>query len=113
MKSQGLPLEGLKGLAPPNIPTPRAIGLGLLIVLGILLVWSSVFMVKTEEVGVVLTFGKYSRQADPGLRIKWPWPVQTVVGCRCNASSKQSSVSAPSAPACARSIPGACTPMSR
>jgi membrane protease subunit HflK len=80
MKSQGLPLEGLKGLTPPNVPTPRAAGLGLLIVLGILLVWSSVFMVKTEEVGVVLTFGKYSHQADPGLRIKWPWPVQTVVG---------------------------------
>jgi membrane protease subunit HflK len=80
MKSQGLPLEGLKGLAPQNVPTLRAVGLGLLVVLGILLVLSSVFMVKTEEVGVVLTFGKYSHQADPGLRIKWPWPLQTVVG---------------------------------
>ena len=36
-------------------------------------------MVKTEEVGVVLTFGKYSHQADPGLRVKWPWPFQTVM----------------------------------
>jgi membrane protease subunit HflK len=80
MKSQGSPLEGLKGLAPQNVPTLRAVGLGLLAVLGILLVWSSVFMVKTEEVGVVLTLGKYSHQADPGLRVKWPWPLQTVVG---------------------------------
>ena len=69
MKSQGSPLEGLKGLAPPNVPSLRAVGLGLLVVVGILLVRSSVFMVDTEEVGVVLTFGKYSHQADPGLRM--------------------------------------------
>ncbi len=80
MKSQGLPLEGLKGLVPPNVPTLKSVGLGLLVVLGILLVWSSVFKVNTEEVGVVLTFGKYSHQADPGLRMKWPWPLQTVEG---------------------------------
>ena len=53
--------------------------MGLLGLLGLLLVWSSVFMVETEEVGVVLTFGKYSRQAAPGLRVKAPWPFQTVV----------------------------------
>ena len=34
MKSQGSPLEGLKGLAPPNVPSLRAVGLGLLVVLG-------------------------------------------------------------------------------
>lgn len=79
MKSQGLPLDGLKGLVPPNVPSLRVIGLGLLVLLAILLVQSSVFMVKTEEVGVVLTFGKYSHQSDPGLRLKWPWPFQTVV----------------------------------
>jgi membrane protease subunit HflK len=79
MKSQGLPLDGLRGLVPPNLPNPRVIGWGLLVVLGILLVRTSVFMVKTEEVGVVLTFGKYSHQADPGLRVKWPWPLQTVM----------------------------------
>jgi membrane protease subunit HflK len=50
-----------------------------LLVLGILVVWSSVFMVQTEEVGVVLTYGRYTRQAEPGLRLKWPWPIQTVM----------------------------------
>ena len=79
MTSQGSPLDGLKGLRPENIPPPRTIGIGLLVLLGLLLVWSSVFMVQTEEVGVVLTFGKYSHEADPGLRIKMPWPLQTVV----------------------------------
>ena len=94
MKSQGLPLDGLRGLVPPNLPNPRVIGWGLLVVLGILLVRTSVFMVKTEEVGVVLTFGKYSH----------------------NASSKRSSVSAPSAPAapaCAHSILREGIPVSR
>jgi len=49
------------------------------VVLGVVLVSSSVFTVGAEEVGVVLTFGKYSRQAEPGLRVKWPWPVQNVM----------------------------------
>ena len=79
MKAQGSPLDGLKDLRPPNAPSPRTIGMGLLGLLGLLLVWSSVFMVETEEVGVVLTFGKYSRQAAPGLRVKAPWPFQSVV----------------------------------
>ncbi len=79
MTSQGSPLDGLKGLRPENMPPPRTIGMGLLVLLGLLLVWSSVFMVQTEEVGVVLTFGKYSHEVDPGLRIKMPWPLQTVV----------------------------------
>ena len=37
------------------------------------------FTVAAEEVGVILTFGKYSRQTEPGLRLKWPWPIQTVI----------------------------------
>ncbi len=49
------------------------------VLLGSLVVWSSVFTVAPEEVGVVLTFGKYTRQADPGLRVKWPRPIQTVM----------------------------------
>ena len=70
---------GLERFRPPNIPTPRAAGIGLLVLLGIALVWSAVFTVEAEEVGVVLTFGKFSRQAEPGLRIKWPLPIQTVM----------------------------------
>jgi membrane protease subunit HflK len=53
--------------------------MGLTALLGILLVWSSVFMVQTEEAGVVLTFGRYTRLAEPGLRLKFPWPLQTVM----------------------------------
>jgi membrane protease subunit HflK len=58
---------------------PRTTGLLALVVLGVVLATSSVYTVGAEEVGVVLTFGKYSRQAEPGLRVKWPWPVQNVM----------------------------------
>ena len=79
MNSQGSREGGLQRLLPPNIPKPRTTGIVALVVLGIVLVWSAMFTVGAEEVGVVLTFGKYSRQAEPGLRVKWPWPVQTVM----------------------------------
>ena len=78
MNSPGSREGGLQRLRPPNIPNPRTTGIVALAVLGIVLVWSAMFTVGAEEVGVVLTFGKYSRQAEPGLRAKWPWPVQTV-----------------------------------
>ena len=74
------PREGaLDRLRPPNMPNPRTVGIGVLVLVGILILWSSVFTVRPEEVGVVLTFGRYTRDADPGLRIKWPSPIQTVM----------------------------------
>jgi membrane protease subunit HflK len=79
MKSQGTLTDSLDRLRAGNIPSARAVGIGLLVLLGIPLVWSAVFTVAAEEVGVVLTFGKYSRQTEPGLRLKWPWPIQSVM----------------------------------
>jgi membrane protease subunit HflK len=49
-----------------------------IIILAALLLWTSLFRVELEEVGVVMTFGKYTRLAEPGLRLKWPYPIQTV-----------------------------------
>ena len=57
---------GSGNFQPPDI-NPRKIGLFALIFLAAILIWSSVFTVEPEEVGVVLTFGKYSREAGPGL----------------------------------------------
>jgi membrane protease subunit HflK len=42
------------------------------------LLWSTVFTIDPEEVGVVLTFGRFSRVTEPGLRFKLPYPVQTL-----------------------------------
>ena len=40
--------------------------------------YSSFFTVETEEVGVVLRLGKYSRTAEPGLNFKLPFGVEQV-----------------------------------
>lgn len=36
------------------------------------------FRVQPDEVGVVLRFGKYSREAAPGLNFRWPFPIETI-----------------------------------
>jgi len=79
MTSPGPLANGLAQLQRQNLPKVRTVGIGLLLLLGIAGVWSSVFTVGAEEVGVVMTFGKYSRQTGPGLRVKWPAPIQSVV----------------------------------
>ena len=83
MQSQGNLADSLNRLGLsniPNIPSARVLVLGLLVLLAIPLVWSAVYTVAAEEVGVVLTFGKYTPPvAEPGLRLKWPWPIQVVM----------------------------------
>jgi membrane protease subunit HflK len=37
------------------------------------------FTIAPEEVGLVLRFGRYVRQAEPGLHPKWPFPVESVL----------------------------------
>ncbi len=61
-----------------NIDLPTAAG-GLLALVLLAGLWSSFFTVAPEEVGVVLTLGKYSHEAGPGLRFKLPYPMQTVI----------------------------------
>jgi len=36
------------------------------------------FRVQPDELGVVLLFGKYDRQANPGLNFRLPYPIETV-----------------------------------
>ncbi len=78
MKAQGPLADGLARLQQQKMPNVRTAGIGLLVLLGLVGVWSSVFTVGAEEVGVILTFGKYSRQTPPGLHVKWPRPIQSV-----------------------------------
>src|SRR2546430_16380571 len=55
-------------------------GLGL-IVLAAIAIWlfSGFFRVDTEEVGVVLRFGKAVREVQPGLNYHLPYPIETVL----------------------------------
>jgi membrane protease subunit HflK len=43
------------------------------------LLYGSLFRVQSEELGVVLRFGKHVRTVQPGLNYKWPYPVETVL----------------------------------
>jgi membrane protease subunit HflK len=77
MDSRNIRTVPIRDFKPPNINF-RAVGLVLALLLLAGLLWSTIFTVAPEEVGVVLTFGKYTREAGPGLRLKLPFPVQTV-----------------------------------
>src|SRR6478752_5522151 len=68
------------GDEPPRSPSSWQIGGGasLLIVL-IVLVWlaSGFYIVVEGQRGVVLTFGRFSQETNPGLRWRLPWPIQS------------------------------------
>ena len=52
-----------------------------LIVLAAMVIWgfSGFFRVEPDELGVVLRFGKYTRDAKPGLNYHLPYPIETVL----------------------------------
>ena len=53
-------------------------GAGVLIAL-VIVVWlaSGFYIVDAPSRGVVLTFGRYSQETEPGLRWRMPWPIQS------------------------------------
>lgn len=71
-------LKDLKDFRPPNISL-KTIGL---IVIGVVLIafaMSLWFTIETEEVGVVMRFGKYVRTVNPGLNFKLPFGIDRVI----------------------------------
>jgi len=51
------------------------------IVVGLFIAWiifSSVYTVETDEVGVIQRFGRYITTTEPGLHFKLPWGIETV-----------------------------------
>ncbi|KAA3610976.1 MAG: FtsH protease activity modulator HflK [Calditrichaeota bacterium] len=59
-------------LRPPEIPA-NVVRIAIMAAVVLLVVISSVFTVGTEEVGVILRFGKYVRTESPGLHFKIPF----------------------------------------
>ena len=51
----------------------------IIVIVGLFALYSSVYSVELEEVGVLMTLGKYSGEKQSGLHIKWPSPIQTVI----------------------------------
>ncbi len=56
---------------PPGLP--RLVRVGLLAIVVLIVVSSTVYQVQAEQVGVVLRFGRYVRTTEPGLHFKMPF----------------------------------------
>lgn len=54
---------------------------GMLVLLILIVAYAAtgIYKVETEELGVVLRFGKYSNTTMPGLHYHMPWPIETVL----------------------------------
>jgi len=64
------------------LPGGHFSGLGVaLFVVGVIAFWglTGFYRVQSEELGVVLRFGKYVRDAQPGLNYHLPYPIETVL----------------------------------
>ena len=57
---------------PPDIPG-KAIMTGVVLILGLVVLWGTVYQIEPEEAGVVLRLGAYNRTTDPGLHFKVPF----------------------------------------
>jgi membrane protease subunit HflK len=57
----------------PGWATPRMLKVGGLVVLALIMLLSTTFQIKPEEVGLVLRFGRHVRTTEPGLHFKLPF----------------------------------------
>lgn len=62
---------------PVNI-NPKLLGLGAILLLAVILLFSTFFSIGPDEQGVVQRFGKYVRTEDSGLHLKMPLGIETV-----------------------------------
>lgn len=71
--------EKLQKIVPGGVGGGRGILIIVLIVLLVVAAFSSVYRVKTDQQGVVLRFGEFVRTEAPGLHLKLPAPIETVL----------------------------------
>lgn len=58
---------------------PKRIGALIVGILGALWLITGFYIVNSDELGVVMRFGKYSRTTTPGLNYHLPYPIETVL----------------------------------
>ncbi|GBE05071.1 MAG TPA: FtsH protease activity modulator HflK [Nitrospirae bacterium] len=70
----------LRNIRPPQMPkiNIKAVGLVAAAIFILLAMYSVIFTISPEEVGVILKFGKYSRTVEPGLHFKMPIGIETL-----------------------------------
>jgi membrane protease subunit HflK len=74
---QQRPVNQFQQIIPPGISRRLPLWI-ILAVVGIYLIFSSLFTIEPEEVGVILRFGKYVRTVNPGLNLKIPLGIEKV-----------------------------------
>ncbi len=77
MHQQRPPYGQVREIRMPNL-SGRTIGTILAGLVLLIAVFSSVYTVRPEEVGVVLTLGKYTRTTEPGLHFRAPFGIEKV-----------------------------------
>ncbi len=70
--------DRMRALLPGGMGSMRGLALIGLFAVGVWLA-SGVYRVQPEQQGVVLRFGKYVRDATPGLNYHWPSPIEAVL----------------------------------
>jgi membrane protease subunit HflK len=60
----------------PRRVTPRTVVIVLIVIVALIMIFSGFFVVDQKEQGVLLTFGRYTRLAEPGLHFKLPFGIQ-------------------------------------
>lgn len=78
----------LSSFRPPNISGRKILWIFVGIIILIFL-WQSWFTVNPEEVGIVLRFGKYTREAPSGLNFKIPFGIEDVIKVPVERQIKQ------------------------
>ncbi len=78
----------IRNFKPPNISGRKILWIFVGIIILIFL-WQSWFTVNPEEVGIVLRFGKYTREAPSGLNFKLPFGIEDVIKVPVERQIKQ------------------------
>ena len=56
----------------------KLIRIGGIAIFALVLLWTSIFQIEPEQVGVILRLGQFTRMVDPGLNFKLPLGIETV-----------------------------------
>jgi membrane protease subunit HflK len=61
-----------------TVPDRKIILYGIIGIIALWIVFSSIYTVDADEVGIIQRFGRYTKTSDPGLNFKLPWGIETV-----------------------------------
>lgn len=56
----------------------KTVWLVVILVVGLILLFTTFYKVGADEVGIIRRFGRFTRTTEPGLHLKWPFGIETV-----------------------------------